>query len=598
MENILKNKLEQTKFLIQTKKKISLEDFKLLIYDENYDGLNYIIDYFNLSNKDTNNEYDKMINIILESLNMNIIKFFHLKGFKYPNDSFSKILKNDKNNNDNLISLIQSIILNMHIDENDIIQSIFDFNEVAFDFMSLHDYVFEKLPKKINFDKRIKHCFKENENDGFEKNKDNDIDITFLNKILLFLQKYSYFDFFYERLYMYFLQTYIDSYNEKYYTFFSFVLNFIENNNIKFSTYFYSNISLHDKLNIYDKFCINILYLLNSTKPDILDLFYGKNNKNKNLIPYFSIYFNKYQLITSSYYKKNIIKFGLNKINHFNDLYQYLDYWVQIVSKYPNLFKEHYVIDYIIQDIEFKFNNILKTGNENKDQINKILFMFKKIIYTLPNLFTDNDYFNILEHIAYHNLHKYKIFDMLPEFKEPKIFFEKHLNNYYYIENYSEYTISKIIEKSSLQGIYNLLNYILHIIDNDYFMEKMNYLKNDNKKEKYLFVIRHRIDIFKLTFDIFIMKINENKSMINYLELNECLNDILIHSDKLIRYFEDIYIEYFFEKIEKIKYLYLIEFLIEYAKSERKIENLIIKNILQKCDKQISFPMLLFLLNK
>jgi hypothetical protein len=290
MEKILEYDLEQVKFLILTKKEVNLDDFKLLINNENYEGLSYIVEYFNLSNNDKNKEYERMIDIILESLNPDIIKFFHNIGFIYPENSFSKILKvKEKNIDEKLINQIQITFLNIDMNENDIIETIFGFHKNLFDYIPLYGKFLKNLPQKMCFDKRIKHCFNESENDGFEKNKNNNIDITFLNKILLFLQKYSYFDFFYERLYMYFLQIYIDSHDEKYYTFFSYILNFIDNNNIKFSSYFYSNISLQYKINIYDKFCINILYLLNTTKPDILDLFYGKNNKNKKLIPYFSI---------------------------------------------------------------------------------------------------------------------------------------------------------------------------------------------------------------------------------------------------------------------------------------------------------------------
>ncbi len=593
MEQVLLYELEQAKYIDLIKKSFNIDDFALFVKYDNYEALSYFIEKYNLSDK-THMYYDKIIDIVLNNLNFNMIKFFHLKGFIYPENSFSKLF-NSRNHDDSLLmSLIQTTVMNLNVDENDLIESVFNFNESVFDYITLHDHVFQKLSNHIDFMK-IKHCYEENDNDGFEKNKNQDLNTNFVHKILIFIYKYPYFNFFYERLYMYFLKTYIESYdkyskkyNEKYYDLFTFVLHFMKKHKVKFKTLFYSLYSNSNDFNIYEKFTFHLLFLYKTCKPFIFDLFYELQNDN--LIPFVGIYVNDLRINKSSYFKQILSK------NH--DISAYiLEYeeWQYLIEKYPNIFENNKkIMEYMIYDIQFAFDNILKTGIENKEYINYVLSVFQKILKLLPNLFDSDNYSYMINRIAYHNWFKYGLFDILPEFKEPVAYFKKFLNNHFYMKDQPESVTGRILLSSSINGIQNLLIYILENIENTDYMTKLNYLDKNAKDEIFFFVTRKRTDIFKMAFDILNMKKDlENTKNNKYYFMNDLFNQ----SDKMIKFFEDEYLTYLIQYVPKLKYTSIVNMFIEYMKNYRVFDKKLIYQLLQKSEKDLPLHLKIILLN-
>jgi hypothetical protein len=517
-----------------------------------------------------------------------------------------------------MIELKEGLNKDIEFNKNQIISSIFLFDEESFDKITQNqnknDFL-KYLPKKISFDERIKHTYYDYENYGFNIINLVNLNINFLDKILKFIEKYTFFDFFYEHLYIFFLQSYIDSYdkitlkyNEFYYELFEYVLTFMNNNQIKFNTNYYCIYSEKiEKYNIYENFSLNILFLLKTNKPNILDMFYLENNKNNKLIPYLNIYMNPVRIHQSFYYK-----------NKYSNLYdeQFLfqkDEWYYLIEKYPIIFYHHEVIQYLLYDLENAFNNILKTGIENKNYIDYLLNKLVFINNLLPNVFNSDDYSYILYHIAVHNIIKYKIFNILPSFERPVVYFEKHFDSVYFMKNTNESYLMKILLHSDTNGLIELVYYVFDNIHNNSFLK--NYINKEKEEEDYIICLRHKIDFIKLCTSIIFNRLNpkdNNQYIYNYSKKDE-LNKIIkidnenlnlftnklltLYSHSIIKYYEDEFLIYFFENVLQLKYSSLICFLSEYIKSERILDISFISNILNKSLTKIPFHLELLLLN-
>ncbi len=516
-----------------------------------------------------------------------------------------------------------------------------------------------KYLKTLDYEefKKLDKIIEENDNNNIFKytidykeehieNLDN-LNMDYLNELLEFCRLNKNFNFYYEWLIKELLEKYIkNQQEERFYEYFEYTLKYLDNyiltdekqkiqyeksskeffdkyrdffenngfkkelfdeleeNNYRYTkeyiNYYSSYIGVYNEYTN-NSFYMNLIYLYNTTKPNILDLFYTENLKNINMINNINVLLYCQVLQNTNILRKQ------NSLPYYGFLvyFQNLDYWKNLIEKYPLFFKydrkenknNNHLIKMIHADLSGSFLKLLHDNNlENTQQFKDSIFLkfknIKDILRLFPDIMKDEEYNEFILHIANHNLLRYRIIEnVLPKCKNPLSYYQIYFDKYRYLD-FSESISNKILQNSTIDGLMNLINtFLIELQVHNFYA---NNLKLEEKTREY------NIKLFNSKKDVLLtalsILIHYKKVDVNIIK--NCINNLFKnHHISIFNFFNEELIEYLINNCIELEYESFNYIMIDSIKFNKMINKQIFYQYFNKFNNKIPSYIELFYLN-